>query len=802
MLKKLGHWIYHNKIKTLGLWLVILVAVVIGAMSLGTHYNTNLTIKGIPSTRIATTIQKQFHTNPNSGTMKVVVKKNGQNGVNSPTIKKAIEHSINKVKGQKKLAIKSVANPYSQQLISKDQSTTYVDITFKQGPKKVSQKTIHQVERDFNNVKRQHSKVNFTGTVSITPLKFGASSDLIGMAIAFVLLMILFASFITAGMPILSALVGLISGLLIVGMGTNFMNITNFAQILTSMISLAVGIDYALFILNRYKTDLKTFKGNAEEALSHALSEAGHSVIFAATTVIVAVCGLSLIKINFLTQMGFAAALGVFFALCSALTFLPTIIALGKKHIKPNEKAVKTMVQKPNWFGRFLTHYPLEISVVALIILGIFAIPAHHMRLGMPYDGALPKQDTARQAYDDISKKFGAGINSPLVDVIKLNPKQSRAVNTKHAQKAAQHISKMHGVKMLVPNVNKQKALQIKHQVASQAMQKLQSPLVQQAAMAKMKPLVAAKTKAYLSKHPKLAANPQAKQMVTAKVEAQAVNQMKAKAKAKVVAQVKAAVLKQAVSNVKISKSGQYAMITLIPKKGSQSVETSRLAHHIKQYGQTTNHKHGLKMTLTGVNAINIDTVNKLNRAIPLFAMIIIVIAFILLMLVFHSLLIPLIAMLGFGMSLLASFGIVTLIMQDGFMMHLFGISKAVPIVAFLPVIVISLLFGLAMDYEVFIVSRAHEEYQKVQNNTRAILIAIQDSGPVVIVAALIMISVFGSFALNSDPTIKSMAIALAFGILVDAFLVRLIIVPCMIKLFGKANWWFFGRQIKSKSKK
>ncbi|WP_273713992.1 MMPL family transporter [Leuconostoc mesenteroides] len=198
-----------------------------------------------------------------------------------------------------------------------------------------------------------------------------------------------------------------------------------------------------------------------------------------------------------------------------------------------------------------------------------------------------------------------------------------------------------------------------------------------------------------------------------------------------------------------------------------------------------------MSLTLTGTNAVNIDISKKLNNAIPVFASIVIILAFILLMFVFQSFIIPTTAMLGFGLSLMASLGFVTYVIQDGFLKKLFGISIETPVLAFLPVILIGVLFGLAMDYEVFLVSRVREEYLKIGDTNEALKVGMRESGPVIVTAGLIMVAVFGSFIFTDDPTIKSIGLALTFGVLFDAFVVRLLFIPATIKLFGKANWMF-----------
>ncbi|GAP02918.1 MMPL family protein [Fructobacillus pseudoficulneus] len=756
MLKRLGEWIYENKFKTFLVWLVAIAVLIGGAVGFGSHYTTNLTINGIPSTNIQSTLEKEFKMNPNSGTMKAVIQ-NKKDGVADDKTKAEVAAAIAKLQDKYSSDIKSISNPYTTGVISSDKTTTYVDITFKKASINVSQDAIDGVKDTFNDkVKSADTKVAFTGSVKVTPIELGGKSELIGIAIAFVLLLVLFRSFVTAGMPIVSALVGLVSGVLVVTIGTNFMTMANVSQTLAVMLSLAVGIDYSLFILNRYRTDLADTNGDRKTALGLALSEAGSSVIFAGVTVIIAVCGLAFAGIEFVTTMGIATALAVAVAVLSALTFLPALIAACAKFIKPNNKTVDHMAKNPSKITELITGHPWTVSIVAILVLLEIALPAQNMRLGMPYNGSLPDNRTERQAYDMISDKFGEGINSPLIAVVKMDGNKGQAENEANLVKIASHISDMKGVKMMSPlTVDQQKAATLQAQLTQEAQQKMMA-------------------------------------------QAQATGQMPTQAqKDQVAAQIKQAIIAQASKPYQVSADGKYAMMVVIPTKGSESEQTSNLVNKIKDYSDTTESKYDAKITMTGVNAVNLDITKKLNDATPLFAVTIIVLAFILLMVVFRSFVVPAVAMVGFGMSLLASFGFTTLVIQEGFMKGLFGVAKGAPIISFLPIIATALIFGLAMDYEVFMVSRAREEYAKTGDNNRAVTVALQSSGPIVVTAALIMIAVFGSFALDPDPTIKSVGLALSFGIFFDAFIIRLLFVPAMMKIFGKWNWVFPGNKHK-----
>lgn len=756
MLKRLGEWIYENKFKTFLVWLVAVAVLIGGTVGLGSHYTTNLTITGIPSTNIQSTLEKEFKMNPNSGTMKAVIQ-NKKTGVADDNTKTEVASAIDQLQKKYSSDIKSISNPYTTGVISADKTTTYVDITFKADSTNVSQDAIDGVKKTFNNkVKSSSTKVAFTGSVKVTPMELGGKSELIGIAIAFVLLLVLFRSFLTAGMPIISALVGLISGILLITIGTNVITLASVSQTLAVMLSLAVGIDYSLFILNRYRTDLADTNGDKKTALGLALSEAGSSVIFAGVTVIIAVCGLAFAGIEFVTTMGLATAAAVAVAVVSALTFLPALIAVCAKFVKPNNKTVDHMAQHPSKITKLITGHPWTVSILAILALAAIALPAQNMRLGMPYNGSLPDNRTERQAYDMISDKFGEGVNSPLIAVVKLDTDKGQANNEANLVKIAKHISDLKGVKMMTPlTVDQQKAATLQTQLTQEAQQKMMA-------------------QAQATGH----APTQAQQDQAA-------------------AQIKQAIIAQATKPYQVSADGKYAMMVVIPTKGSAAKQTTDLVNKIKDYSATTESKYSAQITMTGINAVNLDITKKLNDATPLFAFTIIVLAFILLMVVFRSFIVPAVAMVGFGLSLLASFGFTTLVIQEGFMKGLFGVAKGAPIISFLPIIATALIFGLAMDYEVFMVSRAREEYAKTGDNDRSVTVAMQSSGPIVVTAALIMIAVFGSFALDPDPTIKSVGLALSFGIFFDAFIVRLLFVPAMMKIFGKWNWVFPGNKHK-----
>lgn len=692
LLNKWGIWVVNHKLKTLVLWLIMFLILVFSFLTLGSNLNSNLKISGLPSTDIQKTLEKEFKQDSDAGQMKIVIKGTKPDAVLQSELQNDIISTVNSIQ-KKDTLVKSVVNPYLSKTISADKSTVYIDVTFKKHASSVSETDVNYIKKKFSKINSMKGvEVAYSGSVTVTKEAIKGLSELVGIAIAFVLLLVLFRSFISAGLPIISAIMGLAAGLMIIFIGSNFLDIADVAQSLSIMIGLAVGIDYALFILNRYKVALNE-TDSSDKAMGIALASAGSSVIFAGITVIIAVLGLSFVGIDFLTQMGMASAMVVALAVISSLTLLPSLIAISKRHIKASKKPNVQKSTKENFVTKSILNHPLIVVISSLVVLLLIAVPSLHMRLGMPYNGSLPEQRTERKAYDIISDKFGEGMNAQLISVVKLDNDKKIEQNQTSVNKISEKISNMKNVSLVAP--------------------------------------------------------------------------------------------------AQYSPDSKYAILVIIPKGGPADKSTEMLATNIQKYAKTIKHDTKMSLTLTGTNAVNIDISKKLNNAIPIFASIVIILAFILLMFVFQSFIIPTTAMLGFGLSLMASLGFVTYVIQDGFLKKLFGISIETPVLAFLPVILIGVLFGLAMDYEVFLVSRVREEYLKIGDTNEALKVGMRESGPVIVTAGLIMVAVFGSFIFTDDPTIKSIGLALTFGVLFDAFVVRLLFIPATIKLFGKANWIF-----------
>lgn len=535
----------------------------------------------------------------------------------------------------------------------------------------------------------------YSSETELYPVEMDGTTEVIGVGVAFIILFFTFGSLILAGMPIMTAGAGLSIGLLGILLATNFTSISFVCLSLSAMLGLAVGIDYALFIISRFRQEYE--KGySLKQSIAIATGTAGTAVVFAGVTVIIALVFLSIPKIPFLSMMGYTAALTVLMAILIAIIVVPAVLAmLGKKVVPPINRQrtkaerftdrVKFSGKAMQGWAKALGKMPVVFALGGIILLGVIASPLTHMELGLPDDSFYEKGTDQRDSYDLLKEAYGEGYHAQLVVVAEATDKDGEVTSK---------------LDML------------------------------------QKDLSAMKNVDYIS-------------------------------------------------NVVPKESGDMAVITLNPKTGPNDDATIDLVHKIRNADYD-----GMQLNVTGTTAMNIDISEKLGDAIPVFAAVIIGLAFLIFVIVFRSILVPLKAVFGFVLSLAATLGFVTWVIQDGNLYEIFGFATSSPILNFLPILTIGILFGLAMDYEVFLVSRMREAFSKTGNARQAVLAGVRDSGGVVTAAGLIMIVVFTGFMMADDPMTKIIGLALTFGVLFDAFIVRMMIVPALMLLMGKAAWY------------
>lgn len=690
-LYRLGHWSARNaKLVMLG-GFAVLVAFALLALSLGPAFNDNTSIPGLKSQAAIDLLNKEFAgPKEDGGQTRLVIKAPEGQTLSSETSQAVIQKTLKEI--VEDTQVKSVAGPYDNQSLNADKTIAYMDITYKIPAGEVTEASREHITAVAEGMRFSNWQAELTGSAYVQ-MKIMGPSEVIGVLIAFLVLSITFSSFLLGVLPIATAVVGLGIGLLGVMIGSNMLDIPSTSMSLAAMLGLAVGIDYALFIVSRYRQQLAEGY-NAQESIAIANATAGSSVVFAAITVIIGLVGLAVVKIPFLTAMGLAGAFCVFIAMLTSIILFPAVLsAMGSKVKAQSEnkwlKPRKPKDRKSNRLGHFVTGKPWTIVILGMILLGVIALPFSHLQLGSSDDGLKSTEKTERRAYDLLSEGYGEGFHSPLIVLAVAEGDGDFMTNVSSGLKEMETIPNIGTVSPAIPGP-----------------------------------------------------------------------------------------------------SGEVALINIIPATGPHDTETTKLVEAIRNQAPDILEKNHVEFMVTGSTAVNLEISQNLSYALPKFCLIIVGLAFILLMVVFRSLLVPIKAVLGFILSLAATFGFVVFVIQDGHLGSVFGFYGSGPILNFLPIIVVGILFGLAMDYEVFLVSRMREEFKHTGDAKKAVLAGMGHSGGVVTAAGLIMISVFTGFMLAEDPIIKSMGFALAFGILFDAFIVRLLIVPAAMTLMGKSAWY------------
>ncbi|MEK3878954.1 MMPL family transporter [Paenibacillus sp. FSL M7-0420] len=561
-------------------------------------------------------------------------------------------------------------------------------------PSEVPDKIIDTVTE----VEQSGSGITAIPSDSLKSMPAIGSTEAIGVAVAAVVLFLTLGSVVAAGLPLLTALLGVgisVGGAFALG---SLIQMNDITPVLAVMIGLAVGIDYSLFIVNRQRRLILDEKLSAAEAASRALGTAGSAVFFAGLTVIIALCGMLVIGIGFLSTMALVAAASVLINVLLALSLLPALLGLvgerivtAKARTKNTTAAAKAQHSFSHRWANATVKYRWAIIVLVVLVLGTAAIPVTKMELGIP-SGASANLDTpARQSYDVISKGFGEGFNGPLLLVAETkNPSE----------------------KISMPILGK---------------------LVQELQMHDNVTLV---------------------------------------------------------SPLGVSPTGDLAIISLIPKTGPTDTATRDLVQELRDPASSLTTGNNINLGVTGFTAINIDMSSKLSDAFPVYIGIIVILSLIILLLVFRSIIVPIKATVGFVLSILATFGVTTAVYQWGWLHSLFGFDTGGPLLSFMPILVTGILYGLAMDYQVFLVSSMREAYVHGRHGKDSVVHGYDLASRVVLAAGVIMVSVFAGFIFAPDAMIKQIGFALAFGILIDAFIVRMTLVPAVMAVFGDKAWW------------
>jgi len=757
-LYQLGRFCSRHHWWLVGIWVLLAAALAFSAKASGDKTNDNLTLPGTGSTNAQDLLKQRlpkqaYGSNP-------LVFKVATGKLTDSKNKQAIDQTIANLKAID--GVTSAISPFSpegQSFLSKDKTIAYVPVTLDISPGDLSTADAQRILDAADPAKAAGMKVAIGGYVGQQLSKPNTDkSDLIGLGAAVVILLFAFGTATAMALPIITAVLGLACALAIIQLLGNLFDVPSVAPTLGTMIGLGVGIDYALFVVTRHKLQLKGGM-EMEESVARATATAGGAVFFAGTTVVIALCSLAVAVIPLVRNMGFASAVSVVVAVTAAITLLPALLgALGPRINSLRVQLGRTHPDdhEPHGWARWargVAERPTLTAVLTVVVLLVLAIPILKLQLGQSDSGELPKSTTARQSYDLISQGFGAGANGPLLIAVKLgspakpDEKDIDAVNQQEQTLQA-------------------KQQQIQQQALAQGASPQQAQQEAQQQTQQQSTELAAKKKQ--------AEAPQSDPRLT-----------------KLESDISKTPDVKSVSPVTLNPANTAGAFTVISKSAPSDQKTQDLVRQLRDevIPQATK---GTDMTTSvgGRTAAYIDLADRISSTLPLMIGVVVALSFVVLLLAFRSLLVPVKAALMNLLSVAAAYGIVTFIFQEGHGAKLLGLEGATPIVSFVPLMMFAILFGLSMDYEVFLVSQMQDHYKQDGEPTKAVIDGVASTGRVITSAALIMVCVFTSFVVSGDPTVKQFGIGLAAAVAIDATLVRCLLVPAVMVLLGRRAWW------------
>ncbi|GGQ21715.1 MMPL family transporter [Streptomyces pseudogriseolus] len=693
----LARWCVQRRLVTVLLWLLALAGIAAGAFVAGSAYSNDYKVPGTESGRAAELLKEGFPTL--GGDSDSVVWHTSSGSVRDSGVEQTMTHTLDRI--EELPGIASVTGPYDDGgagRVSADGRTAYATVTFEHSGKDITSGEAKAVVETAKAAETDGLDVELGGSaVELSESSGGHTAEIVGVAVAAVVLFLAFGSLAASLLPIATALVSVgtaYAGIVLLG---HVLTVADFAPMLGLLIGLGVGIDYALFIVTRHRRGLK--RGlSVTEAATNAVATTGRAVVFAGATVCIALLGMLILRLNFLNGVAVAASLTVVLTVAASVTLLPALLSLiGTRALSRKERRRLAEhgpePEMPTGFAArwsaFVERHPKLLGAVAVVVMAVLALPTFSLHLGTSDQGNDPKASTTRQAYDLLADGFGPGVNGPLTLVTHVDGAQDRLA-----------LDNLDGT------------LRTTEGVAS-------------------------------------------------------------------------------ASPVTYNQAGDTAFLTVVPESSPQSKQTSDLVDRLREdVLPRAESGTSLDVHVGGVTAGYDDFASVIVDKLPLFVGVVIGLGCLLLLLAFRSIGIPLKAAAMNVAAVAGAFGVVVMIFQWGWGSELLGLGSAGPIEPFLPVIMVSVLFGLSMDYQVFLVSRMYEEWLETGDNRRAVRVGLAETSRVINSAAVIMISVFLAFVLSGDRVIAMFGIALAAAVALDAFVLRTLLVPALMHLLGGANWW------------
>jgi len=723
----LGRFCVRHRFVVCGVWLVAAVALIAISHSLGETTSEDLSLPGTDSQRAADTLAKSFPNQANGSSPIVLHAAHGK--LTEPQYASAVNQVAADV--AKAPHVASVVNPLTPKgasALSKDQATGYLSVTLSESPGELSVGEAQTIIDAAHPAEAAGLEVQTGGQLGQKVSKPSTEiSELIGIIAAMVILTFAFGTIAAMVLPILNAILALLTSLAIIRLLGHVTTVPSVAPTLATMIGLGVGIDYALFIVTRH------FRGigdglDYEESIARAAATSGGAVFFAGGTVTIALVSLAVAGIPLVTTMGEMAGIAVVVAVLAALTLLPAALAIAGPRInalrvRPPHRDLRpeAVTEQGAWakWSNMIARHPMIAGLAALAILIPLMIPLLSLELGQQDTAALSTSTTARKAYDLLSENFGPGINGPLIVAVSLgSPATAPASSsTQQTGSGGSTSSAAQGD----PRAQDPRLQTLQHDIATT-------------------PGVAAVTPA------------------------------------------------------QISQSGTTAYFNAIATTGPAEKATEELVGRLRS-STIPKAEQGTNMhaDVGGSTAGYVDLATRISEKLPLQILVVIALSFVLLIFAFRTVVIPAQAAVMNLLSIAAAYGVLTAIFQYGWLSGVIGLEGPVPVVSYVPLFMFAVLFGLSMDYEVFLVSQIEEHVNSGQNNRESVVSGLVTSARVITSAAFIMVFVFGSFVLNGDPTIKQFGVGLAVAVILDSTVVRCLLVPALMLLMGRINWWMPG---------
>ncbi len=688
----LGRWCFQHAKLVLAAWLIVVLAVGGAALAFRGSFADVFKIPGSPSQVALDKLRMTFPQGAMTQAAAIFV---APEGGRVDDFRDVIEDTITELEAID--FVNSATSPWNERItgmVSDDGRAAIVAILIdvKGAPTTEQLAQLTAVAERMSQRLPQGATLDMGGQAFNIELPRLSVTEAVGLGVALVVLMVVLGSLVAAGLPLVTAVAGVAVTMSVMLLITRLASINSTTPMLAVMLGLAVGIDYALFILSRHRNQLGEGM-TAEESTARAVGTAGSAVVFAGLTVFIALLGLGVSGIPFLTVMGAFAALGIVLAVIIALTMLPALMGLLGERLRPRPRKPRRRGSRgggvfARW-GRVTTGHPVVVLLVVVIGLGALTIPGLGLRTALPNSGQHAVGAPDRVTYDLISQHFGPGRNGPLVltaDVISSRDPLKLVADLKEEVEAIDGVA---AVPLATPNQN-----------------------------------------------------------------------------------------------------AEVAMLQVVPTTGPDDPATADLVQTLRDRNDQWLERYGVETAVTGMTALQIDVNSRLVGALLPFGVLVVGLSLVLLAAVFRSVWVPVKATLGFLLSVGAAFGATTLVFNDGYLKEMVNLERGMPVISFLPILLMGILFGLAMDYEVFLVSRIREEYVHGKKPVDAIRDGMVASGPVVVAAAVIMFSVFAFFVPEGIGSIKQIAFALAVGVAIDAFCVRMTLVPAVMALLGERAWW------------